>query len=432
MEVPPAFKEAATFRAAVLTQPVPDEWWRVFNEPALDALEAQLVVGNESLKAAVAQYRAAQAALASSRSALFPTLGVGLSATRSSTPPLQSANTLVSLSGSASWEADLWGRLSAQVDSAQARLQASQADVAAARLSLQSMLAQTYLSLRSAEAQVALLDSTVAAYARSLQLTQLRYEAGVVSAADVAQAQSQLKAAEAQRVETRANRAQLEHAIAVLLGQPPALLSLPVTARLPSSPAVPQQLPSQLLQRRPDIAAASLRVAAAQAQVGAAQAAFFPDLELSAAAGYRGNKLAGIASAPNLFWSIGPTLALSLLDGGARQAAVDTARATTDQATATYRQTVLTALQEVEDNLVLATAMQEQAGLLQESVVAANRALEIMNEQYRSGTVSYLNVVTAQAFALLVERNLLDARTRSLVASSLLLKNIAGRWDVAP
>jgi NodT family efflux transporter outer membrane factor (OMF) lipoprotein len=370
--------------------------------------------------------------LASSRSALFPTLGVGLSATRSSTPPLQSANTLVSLSGSASWEADLWGRLSAQVDSAQARLQASQADVAAARLSLQSMLAQTYLSLRSAEAQVALLDSTVAAYARSLQLTQLRYEAGVVSAADVAQAQSQLKAAEAQRVETRANRAQLEHAIAVLLGQPPALLSLPVTARLPSSPAVPQQLPSQLLQRRPDIAAASLRVAAAQAQVGAAQAAFFPDLELSAAAGYRGNKLAGIASAPNLFWSIGPTLALSLLDGGARQAAVDTARATTDQATATYRQTVLTALQEVEDNLVLATAMQEQAGLLQESVVAANRALEIMNEQYRSGTVSYLNVVTAQAFALLVERNLLDARTRSLVASSLLLKNIAGRWDVAP
>jgi NodT family efflux transporter outer membrane factor (OMF) lipoprotein len=432
MEVPPSFKEATPFRAAALATPVPDEWWRTFNEPALDALEDQLVVGNESLKASVAQYRAAQAALAGSRSALFPGFGLGLTATRSSVPPFQDPANTISLAASASWEVDLWGRVSAEVDSAQARLDASQADVAAAKLSLQALLAQAYFALRSDEVQVALLDGTVAAYSRSLQLTRNRYDAGVVSAADVAQAQTQLKNAEAQRVEARSSRALLEHAIAVLLGKPPALFALPVTARLPGVPEVPPQLPSQLLQRRPDIAAAGQRVAAAQAQVGAARAAFFPAVELSAAAGYRGDRLAGLLSAPHLFWSIGPALALTAFDGGARQAAVDSAKAAAEQAVAGYRQTVLVAMQEVEDNLLLASALQEQAGLLQESLVAARRALDIVNEQYRGGTVSYLNVVTAQAFVLLAERSLLEARTRSLVAASQLLKNIAGRWDVAP
>jgi NodT family efflux transporter outer membrane factor (OMF) lipoprotein len=432
MEVPPSFKEATAFRTASLTTPVPDEWWRAFNEPALNALEGELVIGNENLKASVAQYRAAQAALAGNRSALYPNVGLGLTATRSSAPPFQDPGNTFSLAASASWEADLWGRVSAQVDSAQARLEASQADVAAARLSLQALLAQTYFSMRSDEVQIALLDETVAAYTRSLQLTRDRYDAGVVSAADVAQAQTQLKTAEAQRVEARSSRALLEHAIAVLLGKPPALVALPVTASLPGVPGVPLQLPSQLLQRRPDIAAAGQRVAAAQAQVGAARAAFFPSVELSGAAGYRADRLGGILSAPHLFWSIGPALALTVFDGGARQAGVDSANAAADLATASYRQTVLVAMQEVEDNLLLASALQEQAGLLQESLVAARRALEIANEQYRGGTVSYLNVVTAQAFVLSAERSLLDARTRSLGATNQLLKNIAGRWDVAP
>lgn len=432
MEVPPSFKEAAAFRMAALGTPVSEDWWRAFDEPALDALEDQLIVGSESLKVFAAQYRAAQAALAGSRSALFPSVDLVPRASRASAPPHQDPATAMSLTASASWEADLWGRVSAQVDSAQARLEASQADMAAARLSLQALLANIYFSLRSAEAQIALLDATVAAYLRSLELTRTRYDAGVVSAADVAQAQSQLKTAEAQRVESRSTRAQLEHAMAVLLGRPPALFALAATARLPRLPEVPLQLPSQLLQRRPDIAAAGRRVAAAQAQVGAARAAFFPAVELSAAAGYRADRLAGILSAPNLFWSIGPALALAAFDGGARQAAVDSAQAAADQATASYRQTVLVAMQEVEDNLSLAAALQEQTVLLQESLAAATRALEIVNEQYRSGTVSYLSVITAQTVALSVERSLLDARTRKLIATNQLLKNIAGRWDLAP
>jgi NodT family efflux transporter outer membrane factor (OMF) lipoprotein len=429
VEVPPSFKEASAFRAAPLNTPVADEWWRAFNEPALDELQTQLVAENQNLRIAVAQYRAAQAALAASRSSLFPVIGLGISGTRSSFPPTQQMEKVVSLSGSASWELDLWGRLSSQVDSAKARLEASQADLAAAQLSLQSLLAQTYFSLRAEEAQIALLDRSVTAYARSLQLTQSRYEGGVVSAADVAQAQTQLKNTEAQRVEARSNRAQLEHAIAVLVGKPPAVFNLSASSKLPSLPPVPQQLPSQLLQRRPDIAAAAFRVAAAQSQVGAARAAFFPAVSLSASTGFRADGLAGIISAPNRFWSIGPALALAAFDGGARQAAVDTAIAATDQATASYRQTVLTAFQEVEDNLVLATSLQEQAALLQESLVAAQRSVEIANDQYKGGTISYLSVVTAQTSALAAERSLLEARTRSLVATNQLLKNIAGRWE---
>ena len=424
---PVAFKEAGVWQAAnPQAAEVPDAWWQLYNDPVLNDLQNQ-VEANQDLLGSAAQVRVAQAALGSSRAALSPTLGTGLSASRSASPTSPASNS-IALTGSASWELDLWGRLSGTVDASQARLQASQDDLAAAHLSLQASVAQTYFSLRAAEAQAALLDSTLQAYQRSLDLTQNRYRSGVASAADVAQAQNQLMAAAAQLVESESSRAQLEHALAVLLGQAPASFQLARTAALPTPPEVPELLPARLLERRPDIAAAERRVAAAYAQIGVARAAFFPALTLSASAGYRGSSLASLVSAPNLLWSLGPALALTVFDGGLRQSNVDSARASTDAATASYRQTVLTALQEVEDNLVLAGSLQQEAALQAEAVAAAQRALEIVNNQYQSGTVSYLNVVTAQASVLSGQRSLLDVQNRRLAATNQLLKNIAGRW----
>ncbi len=423
-----AFKETGLWQAAnPQAAAVPDDWWLLFADPVLNRLQTQ-VGHNPNLLASAAQIRVAQAALGSSRAALSPTLGAGLAATRSASPTSAAANN-VTLTGSASWELDLWGRLSGTVDASQARLQASQDDLAAARLSLQATVAQSYFSLRAAEAQSTLLERTVQAYQKSLDLTRNRYQGGVASAADVAQAETQLKTAAAQRVDADSSRAQLEHALAVLLGLAPSDFSLPRTATLPATPDVPEQLPARLLERRPDIAAAERRVAAAYAQIGVAQAAFFPALTLSASAGYKGSSLANLVSAPNLLWSVGPALALAAFDGGLRQSNVDSARASTDAATASYRQTVLTALQEVEDNLVVAGSLQQEAALQAEALAAANRSLEIVKNQYQSGTVGYLNVVAAQATALASERSLLDVQNRRLAATNQLLKNIAGRWN---
>jgi len=244
----------------------------------------------------------------------------------------------------------------------------------------------------------------------------------------VLQAQTQLKTAQAQANDTAAQRAQLEHAIAVLVGQPPALVTIATTALVPTPPALPELLPSTLLERRPDIIAAQRRVAAAYADIGVADAAFFPSLTLSASTGYRASTLANLTSAPALFWSIGPALTEAIFDGGQRRLASDQARAAAQQATAQYRQTVLTALQEVEDNLVLAQRLDAEATLEQDALTAAQRNLEITLDQYRAGTVSYLNVVIAQTSALTSERTLLDVRNRQLAAASLLLKNLAGRW----
>ena len=431
---PSQFKETGLWQRATPTAAVPDEWWRLFNDPVLDELQVKLVIGNENLKAAVAQVASARAQLEASRSALWPTLSVGASASRASNASSDTSfstgpRNTVSLSANASWEVDLWGRLSQATTAAQASLQASADDLAAARLSAQATLAQSYFSLRAAEAQQALLERTVQAEQRSLELTQARYQSGVAAQSDVLQAQTLLKSTQASLTDTVAQRAQLEHAIAVLLGQPPSALSLERSAALPAPPVVPELLPAALLQRRPDIAAAQRRVAAAYAQIGVADAAFFPSLTLSASAGYRGSSLANLLSAPNLFWSVGPALAQAILDGGQRRLASAQARASADQATATYRQTVLTALQEVEDNLVLADQLQQQAALQQEALQSAQRLLEITLEQYRAGTVSYLNVVSAQTSALSSERSLLDVRNRQLAALNQLLKNIAGRWD---
>ncbi|MBC7600684.1 MAG: efflux transporter outer membrane subunit, partial [Polaromonas sp.] len=391
--------------------------------------------GNENLKASVAQVASARATLAASRTAVFPTLSAGLAGTRSGN--LQtgtsngSPNNSLSLSANASWEIDLWGRLAQASSSAQASLQASSNDLAAATLSAQALLAQAYFSLRAAEAQQALYARSVVAYQRSQELTQVRYEAGVAARSHVLQAQTQLKSAQAQALELVAQRAQLEHAMAVLLGQPPSTFSIARNEQLPLPPAVPELLPARLLERRPDIAAAKARVTAAYAQIGVADAAFFPELTLSASAGYRNSTLANLVSAPHLFWSLGPSLAASIFDGGQRKLASAQARNNADVATSTYRQAVLTALQEVEDNLVLADQLQQEAQLQAEASESAQRALEITLDQYRAGTVGYLSVAAAQSAALNSEISLLSVRNRQLAAVNQLLKNIAGRWGAA-
>ena len=437
---PAQFKENNYWQHATASAPaVPDQWWTVFHDPVLDDLQSKLVIGNENLKTALTQVAQARASLDASRGALWPTLGVGLSATRSASPTgtvidgdptVRSGPTnSVSLTANASWEIDLWGRLSQAASASEARLQASVDDLAAARLSAQALLAQTYFSMRTFEAQQALYERNLTAYDRSLTLTQARYDAGVAGRTDVLQAQTQLKTAQAQLADAVAQRAQLEHAIAVLLGQAPSAFTLARTSVLPETPSVPVLLPSNLLQRRPDIAAAERRVAAAYAQIGVADAAYFPSLTLAASAGYRGTGLGDLVSAPNLLWSIGPTLAQGIFDGGVRKAASATARATADQATSTYRQTVLTALQEVEDNLSLAEQLRLSAQLQREALALANSTLDITNAQYREGTVSYLNVVSAQAAALSSELSLLSLRNRELESVNQLLKNIAGRWQ---
>ena len=433
LDVPAAYKQgvqgSAVWQTAQPQDSVPSAWWTLFADPALNALQERAASGNQNVALAVARLRAARAALDSAGAAGLPSLGATASSTRSRSGTTAENSTQArtrnsqALSLNASWELDLWGRLSGGVDAARASVEASADDLAAMRLSVQATVAQTYFALRAAEAQTLLLDDTLAAYERSWQLTRNRQRAGVASAADVAQAEAQYKSTQVQRLEAQTSRAQLEHALAAL--------NLPATAELPAPPAVPAQLPSRLLERRPDIAAAERRVAAANAQIGVAQAAFFPAVTLSGAAGYRGTELANLLNAPNLFWSLGPALAVSLLDGGARSAALESARAAHDQTVASYRQTVLTALQEVEDNLAAATALEREQQLQTDAVAAAQRALDVVSNQYRAGTVGYLNVLSAQTTVLAARRSLIDVRNRRLAAVNALLKNVAGPWDGA-
>ena len=438
---PAQYKEDGLWKQArpATAEPVPEQWWTLFDDPVLNDLQRRLVIGNENLKAAVAQLAGARAALEASRSALLPTLSVGVSGTRSASPDGNVTNgtinrgptNSVQASLNASWEPDLWGRLRLASEGADATLQATADDLAAARLSAQATLAQSYFSLRTAEAQEALYDRSVQAYQRFLDLTQARYQSGVAARSDVLQAQTQLRSAQAQLLETRSTRAQLAHAIAVLLGLPPSALELSKNAALPTPPEVPMMLPSQLLERRPDIAAAQRRVASAYAQIGVADAAYFPSLTLSGSGGYRSSTLSKLLSAPNLFWSLGPSLAQAIFDGGQRKLASAQARTSAEVATSTYRQTVLTALQEVEDNLILADHLREEARLQQEALASAQRTLELVTDQYRAGTVSFLDVTTAQNSAFSAEASLLSVRNRQLAAISLLLKNVAGRWTPA-
>ena len=406
---------------------VPERWWSVFADPELDRLEAQVAIDNQNLKAAEAQYRAARAAVDSAAAARLPSVSGAADATRSRSAGVTS--TSYGLSASAHWEVDLWGRVRRSIEAARARAEASADDLAAARLSTQALLAQTWFQLRAADQQRQLLVRTSAANARFLDLTRDRHGAGVASGLDIAQAETQLESVRTQLSETELQRAQLAHAVATLLGghdvQTEALAPLPP---VPPSPAL---LPSTLLEQRPDIAAAERLAAAANAQIGLAQTAYYPLLDLGGGAGFRAGALGRLFDAPSLLWSLGPSLAMTLFDGGARSAAVAQARAGYDQAVALYRQTVLTAFQEVQDNLAAARLLQREAEEQARALAAARRAREIAEAQYRAGTISALNVINAQTLELVAERNAVDIQSRRLVASVQLLKNAGGRTAIA-
>ncbi|MDF3885895.1 efflux transporter outer membrane subunit [Cupriavidus basilensis] len=443
VDTPAAYKEAGASAAQPGGPPgIAPEWWRVYADARLDTLEARIDVSSQTLHKAVALLQDARAQARAAHAAYFPTLSAGASISSSHT----SANVVGrSLAGktepnhllglTATWEPDLWGRIGNGVDAAEARAQASADDVAAVRLGLQAELAADYFGLRSADRELDLLQRTVDAYGTVLELAGNRYRGGIATEGDVAQARAQLENARAQLADLGLNRAQLEHAIATLLGEPVARFSLPPladTAALPELPAIPAALPSQLLERRPDIAAAERRVAAANAQIGVARAAFFPSLLLAVGGGLESTSLAGWLTAPSRFWAIGPALAATLFDGGRRQAVADSARAQFDASAADYRGTVLRGFQEVEDNFAALRALQEEATSQQAAAEASERALALGLDRYRKGAVAYLEVSVLESTALASERAAETVHRRQLIASVMLVKALGGGWQSAP
>ncbi|EJN02051.1 efflux transporter outer membrane subunit [Herbaspirillum sp. YR522] len=443
-DTPLAFKEGQDWKPAEPRELDADgRWWQMFGDPQLDALVAQVDISNQNLALAEANFRSARAAVQSARAAQSPTLEASASATRSRAASSSASSNASNATGNgsvrnaysfgldASWEADIWGRVRRSVEASSASAQASAADLAAARLSAQAALAQNYLQLRVLDAEQQLLDETVAAYQRSLQLTQNQYAAGMVAKSDVIQAQTQFKSAQAQALDNQVSRAQMEHAIALLVGKTPAGFALPRAPLAASAPPVPQGLPSMLLERRPDVAAAERRVAAANANIGVARAAYFPSLTLSASGGYQSSSFADWFSLPGRVWSLGPQLAQTIFDGGARRAATDQAIASYDGTVAQYKQAVLTAFQEVEDNLAALRILEQEAAVQDDALQSARQAVTLVTNQYKAGTVSYVNVITAQATALSAERSALDIQNRRMAASVLLAKALGGGWDAA-
>lgn len=416
------------------------KWWEIYGDIQLNALVQQISVSNQNIRSAEAQYRQALALLGAARAQYFPTVSGSFSHTRGQ--GAGSTNSGVTIPGnpsatikntnrllvSVSWEIDLWGRIRRTIESNQASAEASAADLQSALLSVQSTLVQTYFQLRINDAQGKLLEQTATAYKRSLLITQNRYEAGMVGRSDVVQANTQLRSTQAQSIDLGVQRAQFEHAIAVLIGKAPSNFLLKPSSTLPKLPQFPAGLPSELLERRPDIAAAERRIKAANAQIGVTQAAFFPTLTLGASTGYQSSLLSDLISLPTRVWSIGPTIATTLFDGGLRSSQKEQAIALFDKSVANYRQVVLSGFQEVEDNLSTLRILNDEAKIQLEATQSAQESVTLLNNQYLAGTVSYLNVVTAQATALDADIRSLSITGRSLVASAALLKALGGGW----
>ena len=412
-------------------------WWEIFNDPQLNSLMERVETSNQALAAAEARYRQARALAGVARSALFPLIGAeavverGRSAGTRTTPG--TTETSRSVAVAAVWELDFWGRVRRLVESGDAAAQAAAADVATAKLLLQAELASNYFVLRVLDAQRRLFDDTVGEFRKSAELTANRYNVGVAAKVDVIQADAQLKTTLAQTVDLGVQRALLEHAIAVLAGLPPASLTItPQPTYAPPLPVIPPGLPSTLLERRPDIAAAERRVAAANAQIGVARAAYFPLVTLNAVFGYEATSGQGnFLSAPFRFWAIGPAIFQTLFDGGLRRSQSQAAVAAWEAAAADYRNTTLVAFQEVEDNLATLRILDEEAALQQQAVEAARQSVALTLNQYKAGTVTYLNVVTVQTNALSNERAALDVLGRRLVASVQLVRALGGGWSLA-
>jgi NodT family efflux transporter outer membrane factor (OMF) lipoprotein len=427
------------------------KWWEVFGDPQLDALEEQVAVSNQSIAQAEAQFRAARAAAAVARANLFPTVTAGASATRSrgstgrgssaagsgsggttGTPAASATSaattSLYQVPIDVSYEVDVWGRVRRQVEAGVATAQAGAGDLETLRLSMQAELAVDYFELHGLDAQQQLLTTTAGAYQKALELTTNRYNQGVASGVDVAQAQTQLETTRAQAIDLGVQRTALEHAIAVLIGKPPSELTITLAPVGVQPPAIPVALPSELLERRPDVAASERRMAAANAQIGVQVAAYYPTLSLTASGGFESSNLADLFSWPSRFWSLGASAVETLFNGGARRAATEQARANYDAAVAAYRQSVLTAFQNVEDNLAALRVLDEEAAQQAIAVAAAEKSLSLSSYRYQGGITTYLEVITAQAAALTNERTAVDILTRRMTASVNLVKALGGGW----
>jgi NodT family efflux transporter outer membrane factor (OMF) lipoprotein len=412
-------------------------WWSLFNDPVLDQLQSRVDVSNQNVALAVAAYAQARALVREQRASLFPsvTLDGGASRSRSSgnvatgTTGRVGNNYQLSIGGS--WEPDVWGRLGRAVDSATAGEQASAADLASAKLSAQGELAANYFSLRQTDAQKALLETTLAGYQRALEITQNRYTAGIAAKTDVLQAQTQLANAQADNAGLQRQRAQLEHAIAVLVGEAPGNFTLPPAEWKPVVPEVPVGVPSELLQRRPDIAAAERRVASANEQIGIAKSAYYPSVSLSASAGTGASRVADLFKASSSVWSIGLSAVQLIFDAGATGARVDGATAQHEQAVARYRQAVLVAFQDVEDQLAATRVLLTQQELRRQASTAADQVEQQVLNRYRSGQVGYTEVITAQATALSARRALVQAMADRQTTAVALIQSLGGGWQMA-
>ena len=437
----PAYKETDGWKVAQPGDSLPrGQWWEIFGDPDLHALEERVAAANQNLKIAEARLRAARALVRFNRAALFPTIStsVGASSIRdSANRPFvpQGLNTGSSgdilFSLDMSYEIDLWGRIRRTVAAARQEAQATAADLETARLSLQAELAMDYFELRAADAQKQLLDETVKAFEAALQLTINRFQGGAAPKSDVAQAQTQLDTTRAQATDVTVQRAQLEHAIATLIGEPPATFSLSPRPLDTRPPDVPVGLPSQLLERRPDIAAAERRVAEANEQIGIAKAAYFPALMLNASVGFEGSSFGNALNASSLLWAVGASITQTIFDGGRRRATSDVARASYDATVAAYRETTLTAFQQVEDNLAALRILEQESQQQRRAVESAQESLRLFTNRYRGGVDNYLQVITAQTVTLSNQRTEIDILRRRMDASVLLVKAVGGGWDVA-
>ena len=415
------------------------KWWEIFGDPQLNALEEQVNVSNQSLKAALAQFEQARALVRFNRADYYPTVTGGVSASRNRQSQNRPLATTISKTNytdlvlplSVSYEPDLFGRVRRTVEAARSNAQASAGDLESLRLSLHAELAVDYFQLRTLDAEEQLLNDTVAAFEKALQLTQNRYQGGIASAVDVAQAQTQLETTRSQAIDIQVLRAQFEHAMAVLIGQPAPSFSIsPAPWNMPP-PVTPPGLPSDLLERRPDIAAAERRVSAANAQIGVAKAGYFPLLTLSGSGGFESSSITNWFNGPSGFVSAGASAVVTAFDVGRRRAVSEQARAAYDQTVANYRETVLTAFQEVEDNLAALNILENEAKTQNAAVAAAQHSLDLSTNRYKGGVVSYLEVITAQSIALTDERAAVDILRRRMTASVQLIKALGGGWNSA-
>ena len=440
--VPPDYKETPQNwkPAQPADQTLRGKWWEIYQDPQLNALEEKINISNQSLKAAQAQFAQARATVRYNRADYYPTITAGVSAARDRYSGNRPLNTFPGVSETAndliipvdmSYEPDVWGRVRRTVEAARADAQATLADLESVRLSVHAELAVDYFQARELDAEARLLDDTVASYTKQLELTDNRYRGGVASQVDVAQAQTQLETARAQAIDVREQRTQFEHAIAVLIGEPASTFSLPVATLNATPPVIPPGLPSELLERRPDIAANERQMASANARIGIAKAAYFPLFNLGPSAGFESTTIVNWLSSPSAFAYVGASAVVTAFDVGRRRAASDQARAAYDQAVANYRQNVLTAYQEVEDNLAALRLLEDESNTETAAVAAAEHSLALSNNRYRGGVTTYLEVITAQATALGNERTAVQISGRRMVDSVLLIKALGGGWDAA-